>query len=460
MLSKPDLKTGTVIFFLIAFAALVRVLYSGIHPQIILTPDSAIYYDLAVKMFSEPSVKLLISPFKTPLYGLTIYSVMLLFNDKPALAGSPEFFNTSQHLIFFQQIIGITGVLILFSLAFRITKSGIFSSAIAFFHSVNLLNLPWERAMLSESLGTFWILVFTYILVLNIQKQKLINLICFFIISALGFLLRPAFVLIPIFGMFFIAVHTKKLDNLKISALVLFFYLTVIYFFTALNFQNWHYRGIQITGDINLLGKVLQYDLPTESVKDQTYFYQIVKDYRSRSLPLHPYRLLDYYDPGIYINFPKLENLRRFSRRIIADNIWVYLYKSAMLLPQALSQIDPAIGISGKTGGMNIISLLSFEQIFFGLLQLAGLINIVVLPYYLYKLFTKSLTLNGLIITAISALTVEQVFLSVFLSYEEYGRLITVVSPLILLTTFHWLKIMINKPGFWRFSSGRLGQIS
>ena len=350
---------------LVAIALIPRLLYAWYHPGIIFTPDSAIYYDFGRQLLSNFTVKFIFNPFKAPLYGIA------------------NFFSTPDILVILQMGIGILTTI----LVYRLSKNFL----VATLASWNMLVIPWERAILSEAFSTVWVLIFSYLFI------KKTNWGLFFVVCVTGLFLRTALMFLPIVALILLRKN-------KMAIISLLCYLAIIVGLIALNAVNWGYRGLQITSDINLFGKILQYNLPIESAKSHTYFYTIVSDYRTKNLELHPYKLLDYYDPDIYVNGQKLQELRAFTIQVLVNSLPRYIAGSLFDIPKALMEIDPYIESQP----------LGFLQKIYAILQ--------TIAFFVMLGGRKS-------VTWLFALT--QVLVAVFLSYGEYGRLISVVSPLI-----------------------------
>lgn len=429
-------KNFTAMIILLCAGVLARLMYGIYHPTMTITPDSAIYYDLASQLFTNPTINIVFNPFKSPLYGTLLHLLLrgLGYTSAPAM-GSPQFFTSMQYVLFVQGGIGIAGNIMLYLLMLRLHMRRTLAFTISLLLGVNMMLIPWEHTLLTETLGTFLIIFLTWTFVSLLKKTQWSSGILFLLTAACGLLLRPAFLTVPLVYLVLLIFYRRNFKTMFMVTIISVVYLSVAGILIMFNIKNWNYKGLQITADINLLGKILQYTLPIESAKTQGYFYEIVTEYRTRGLDLHPYRLLDTYDPTIYINGEKLLKLRAFTTTVLTNNLLPYATRTISDVPKVFGDLDPIIAIK-ETAPLSVP--MNMLQRFFLFFQKILIVIVVLVPIAIFPR-TRNAEVADHTAISMGVVSLGQVVLTSALVYEEYGRLISVIIPIATLSMFYGL---------------------
>lgn len=419
------------IIILILISICIRLIHALFQPHIALTPDSYEYYGYANNIALAPSVKLLIQPYRTPVYPFVILSTMVATGSVGAPVGSEGFERSTQLLMVLQSAAAIAGVMLLYALLRALSLSPRASLVISVVHSVNMMLIPWERTMLTESFAILWMIFYAYMIIQIIQKFTLMRISVLLMLSLTGLYLRPAFIFVPLFTfvLLFFLLRTVR-TKFKIACTLLI-YFGVIYLHINLNSVNWNFRGFQVIGEFNLLGRILQFELPIETGRQYEFFYKNVSDYRSRGGSPNPYRFIDTYDPTLSVNPARLTELTKFNHTVILSQLPKYIVQSISDIPRAFIEISPFIQARS--------TFLSLIQQTFRIFQSLLLLSIFAIPIAYRRLQLDPSKRNRVIIV-LCTLCTAQVVVSALFGYEDLGRLISPIIPLFMI----WLSALFT----------------
>lgn len=236
-----------------------------------------------------------------------------------------------------QAIMGIITSIILFNLTFYQTKSHIFAFLVGLGNSINLVQLYFESAILSETLTTFLLVLSLFLIYKILLSSKIINI--YFVL--LGFLsivlvfLRLVFFQLPIIYLAFFIYYLRRLRVGGVSrffpllsflapVLVVLFCLCIFHKITLGHCTPTVYTGIHLT---NKIGGFIELAPDDYNIIKETYL-----KYRAK-------RIEDTgsYADTIYYALPELIKLtgishiklsltlRKMSLYLIIHHPWLYL---------------------------------------------------------------------------------------------------------------------------------------
>lgn len=415
-----------------------RFIFSYYQPSIKLSSDSYEYFNYARNIYYRPSLKLLIQPYRTPIYAFIILGTQILTNSVDATIGTQAFQNSMMILMLIQSFFfGIIRCLLFYQLCRRIIQNDWLTYLLTLFFATSMTFMPWERVLLTESVAILWVLVYATVLIGCICKPKPMRYLFLAILSWIGFYIRPSLIIFSGISLIMLFVYQR---NLPIRTWVISSFLFVLLFLGIHKYINgafWGYNGLIMIGDTNLFGKILEYNLPIDSARDHTFFYSRLTEYRNRQGIPNPYRFYDTYDPGLSINMGRLADLRRFTLTVLAHNAPGYVYESFIRIPRAITDISDIIRI--PPGQSNILqNILARLQQMAQLVHAVTILSLAIVPIALIRLFRKissseaSASLLGLI-------ALLYIYAMVLFGYEDWGRLVVEVIPLVLIFTAYWL---------------------
>lgn len=391
--------------FWFSLALLVRILYGISAPTIIYGPDSSGYYSIGKEM-------VLVHPYRTPLYPFFIHAVFYSMGLGNIAEGAPGFDRALAVVVAIQMIIGAA--------AFAIFARSI-NKWLALFLVFDVFTFGWERSILTEGLAVSFMLITTAVLFHILQKPTKQKFIILFILFTLGFLLRPALLTIPIAALPILAWHfRKKTPVVMYSIVTLVCFLLVPLTYAQINKAVSGYNGIQIVGDIDILGRILETKLPIDSAKQYEYFYTTVRDYQTKNLTPHPFRFLEFYDPNIYGKMERFNELHRFNQTVILNNSPAFLLNMVKNITNVLLEINmftPAPPLlKALYGNMQYLTLL------------IPFLWIVEMLFWL-----KKPTRERSVIMLLGTIVMSQILLTAAVVYKDYGgqyqRLLAPIRP-------------------------------
>lgn len=408
------------------------------------TPDTHGYYKLERKLTDGKILNLVFNDERTPLYLIYLHFGMSLAGNYNPIYQSEEFYKGAYLVTSLQTILGILSILLIYITLMKIKVNPQKALLFSLFLSFNIMIFSWEKILLTESLTIFLLILTFYVavnlLISNTRPYKLLLIIC----SMTLFLLKPIYLGLPFLILFIYLLHNYQLAKIRFAAVFLIIYSALPLIYIGYNYLERNYPGINHTTDINLLGKIMQLNLPITNDNKFPYFYETLSDYRQKKLPLMPYRFLEYYDPQIYDHAEKLNSLSGFNANVISSNLISFLTRSALQIPSAMldnsETITSVIPLSGLT---SFIYLFIFK--FYKTVQYLTLVSI---PFFIISIFLFLKKRNNIRLSVIflaGLISFYQIVLSVLFSYGEFGRLIVVVQPLLYLFTFS------SCSQFWQF---------
>ena len=413
------LTKSTSITIVLIFAVVVRVLFAMYQPKPLITADSIGYYQLGVQMVENPRLETIISEFRTPLYPIFLASLskLLGFNDGSTIAD-------------IQQLVGVAGVIIFFSFLIRMGFSRKTTLIFSLLTAGNILVFYWERALVTEGLATTTFIMSLLIFAHTLQTPRTKNFILLWISYGINFLLRPAFVFLPVVTLpFLFIVFKRRSEKLKVFITLLMSCLVPALYIVG-NTVYHEYKGIQHVGDIDVLGRILEFDTPIEAGKAYSYFYESVTDYRNRKGNPMPFEFINTYDDSMYVNTTRMNELQGFTRSVVLGNLPSYVTDAFATIPSAMTDVSPFIKISDDS----IVFLHIFFSgllIFYRTLLPFTLVALFLYPIAMY-LFIKEKSTKRILLATLGSVILCQIFLTVLVVYkEDYGRLFASIQPLL-----------------------------
>lgn len=197
-----------------------------------------------------------------------------------------------------------------------------------------------------------------------------------------------------------------------------------------LNYYFHGYTGISQINEINLLGRILEFNLPVESGKSQSIYYNAVLENRRKNGLTMPYRFIDAYAPRTYVDTRLMSQLQRFDRVVIAANFPSYTVQAFSYIPKIFSDEPPFLAIDTKASA-GIAGFFAWAwNVSRGVWQL-GYLVFILWPVSVWLYFRKPST-PRMISVVLGAISVSQLLVIVFFDYYDagqYARLAAVIQP-------------------------------
>lgn len=412
-----------------------RIFYYFYNPNPIITPDTFGYQSRAVKLKTGNPLLVVFSDERVPLYPLTLSILtnpQVLMNPFQIPPSFPGF----EKIIFFQSLLGLGIVIVSVLILSLLSSPSWLTFIIGIVIGTNTTLLFYEHTILPETLATFLLSVFAYVTLLCIRKasgEHTFFLVC---VSLLLFLTKPIFILLPFPVFVFLALNQIDRRKLIHSSLSIIVYSLCIGVYIWGNGELHGYHGINHAGDINLLGRIIQFDFPIESENNVSFFAHKLIEYKALGLSKDPYRFLEWSDEAIYGTGWLLEDLRKFVGTTIRKNLFTYIQLSLPDIIPALITTDAIPNVYNRGG------TLSYETIFLNILdgiqttfRYTNLLLLFLFPLYgmsvLDSFFHKKqfLTYFGMLFV-LSGIAIYMALTAALGSYDSFGRLATPMLPI------------------------------
>lgn len=421
-------------------ALLVRIIYAIAAPAIYyFNADTIGYYNLGMELFTHPSLQTLITPYRTPVYPVFLNAVMYILGVGGTALGSPAFVWGAQFIVAIQMIIGALAFTALYHVLARLFP-GRARQLFAVFLLFDVLVIEWERALLTEGLAISVSLGMTAVLLHIILSPAGKKFALFWFLFVFGFLLRPSFIVYPIASLPLVAWYFRKHARVVFWACVTLAAAAAIPLtYARINYTNYNYFGIQFVGDIDVLGRILGFNIPIESAKNSTYFYTTVSDSRARNA-ISPtgFQFLEQYDPDIYGKAYRFIELQAFNRTVILHNLPLYVIKAMGTIPEILLEVCD-FTLVPPTSTQFLTRIVWVLQQGYGYAQYATLAVPFLWILMGIAFFVKPTRWHA-ITALIGTIAMSQIVLTALVVYKDiggqYGRVISVVQPHLFLFLF------------------------
>jgi hypothetical protein len=392
------MRNNVLLACILLISLLVRYLYGFYSPNFIIVPDSVDYWNFSQKILAPGGLSWIINPYRSPIYPIFLGVTRILFHTTTLEAAAP-------FIAIFQTIIGLCSLVLVYKISNNLL--------LTFLLGINPLLLAWERAVLTESLAIFWVLLFVYVC---LQPKK--NFVLLFFLSLIGYLLRPALIAIPLI---LVLVDYKK------GSLTVLCYVITLLFFVFCNTIIHQYQGLSRSTDYNQMAQILNWNLPvTQSQKVSQYFARTVTDYRQKNGFPMVYRFLETYDPAIYTNNQKLSELSRFTRHVIRSNLPLYIVRLVQQIPAAVTDVSVTITSELKTTP----KYANFFTVFMTLFRMFQFVLYGIgMMFTIIGIFQKHIPKRNLAI--IGCLILLLLITTLVFSSGEYGRLLAPTLALV-----------------------------
>lgn len=417
------------ILIIIFIAAVIRILYYYHFPGIQAQPDTWMYYYLGRQMMTGNFLKYFVNNERTPVYPLFLNMISYFSGSLGAPMPSDLFSIAMEKVILVQTLIGIIGISVFYITLRIIGLSAVKSFLITLFTSCNLLVFGWERILLTESLGTFFLIFLFFVIIRILKQDKVVDYIYLLFLLVAGFLLKPFYLFLPFFVFPVIVYYRRNKTALWGSIIVIAGFSLSVLFYIERNSRLFDYRGINKISEINMLGKILELNLNVEPAKEVPYLYNNVKEYRAKGGEPMPYRFLEKYyfydDPVLF------RELGKFNSLVIKGNFMNYFTGSLMQIPRGLVYMSELYILKRPRESILGDIFLNIAK-FYKIMQYLNFIIFFSFPVTLYSFITGK-SFRYAVLALLGVISLYQIFFSVFFSYGEFGRLISSGLPLIFL---------------------------
>lgn len=415
----------------LAIALGIRLLYIHNTTATVYVPDSAGYYGIGVDIFRHPGLAALVSQYRMPLYPIFTHFV------------------GASALTAVQTGIGLLGLVILFFILDELNVSVRLRTPFLLFIALDIMLFTNERTVLTETLTIFFLLVTTLVTIWTIKKPTIKNFLLVLGISIPSFLLRPTYILIPLPIVCCVILVHRKLYVVLCSVATILIFTLVPLSYRAANLSYHGYAGINETGEINILGRILYKNISIESAVGMPY-YREVSAYRKTPGPFdNPYIFLSMLDPNIYQDSKRMNGLQQFTIRIVTANFGEYAMSVFRDIPAALLAIQPPdvllLPQPSSVMGSFFHALTSFYQAS----EYFLLTFLVLYPIQILFTLQKPSRQNGMLL-ALGTIAAYQLGMTLFLGFGEFGRLITVAHPMLFLFCFLMIYKVLPHPQTFR----------
>lgn len=251
------------VFILLVLAIGIRIAFSNQTDPVTTFPDSVGYDQLGQTFLANPSFHTFITPFRMPVYPMLFALNRLLFPYPP----------TFEPIVILQTTLSIMLVVFTYITLKKIRVSTVLSLCASSILAIHPVLLSYEHVLLTESLSAS-LLGFSFLFLLwFVQTHSMRWLVYASLAISLAMGIRPSFLLIPFLFtplvLYGLLQERKPKQSWFVPLGILAFPLVLSGFYAVGNMALHGYLGLQYVKEINLMGKILQYNLPTDAFPNQ-----------------------------------------------------------------------------------------------------------------------------------------------------------------------------------------------
>ncbi len=426
----------------LVIAILTRIILAGTFPQLVIENDSADYYDVGRSILTYPSLSTIVNPHRTPIYPLFIASIVRIATGGFPDISSPAFTPGANMILLAQGVLGIVASLFWYKTLLLTGLSKRFAFYAYVLCAANIAVIAWERRLMTEGVAISWLLIVTYLSIRLLRTYSNILLVLLGVFSLIGFLLRPAFILIPP-ALFLSIVALRKTNFVRAMCAVLAVLFLIMPWAYANGNRLYHgYNGITYYSDINLLGIIMQTGIPLESGARYRDIYNALRTYQAKGDSLYVFDFISQYDRMIFVNMDKMSQLQGFTRSILKINTYRYLVSSLKAIPKTFSY-QYSLNLSASANTITRKLFKGLELMYDKTVYL----TIVLFPLYAGLLLSKNRknSMTGKSLHILGAVAITQSIMTAFFVYEADPLFKRMMAPVqyhviaFIFICFYWL---------------------
>jgi hypothetical protein len=433
MMGKNYIQQILWICSILAVAIGIRVLFTAKFGDYQMSGDTHSYY---LSILSMRETHTLVDPWRTPVYPLILESAFRL-NHVPLSPQLPSDFTYALlNLRIAQSVSGLIALILFYMLLVRLGFSVHGSGFLCLLLACQQTLLANEFSILTEAFSTFWLIIVIFLTVQLFKRFVLWQYALLSVLLIAGVFLRPIYIAFPLLITAVLYWYHQKKIVLVSGITTLCVYAIILFTYSQVNLTTFAYNGISRISDVNLLGKILLYNLPIAHAPDSDGVKAIVEDYRKTVNVIDPWQ--------VYVVNPKLyekeyaEPMAKFVRSVVLANIPAYLIGATREVPGAIVDYGDMI-YNFKYANPLFKTITNFYHF----LQYGTYMVFIISPWLIYKaLKERSVKSAGLLLLALVSL--YHIAFGVYLGYAEYGRHLSVAIPVM---------YAVSALGFWSIGS-------
>ncbi len=433
-------STLSLLLFLTAFSFVIRFYYSEMDTMYPIGADSVGYYELGIGMVRRPSLETIVTKYRTPFYPLFLVAMVHACGNAKTYT-LDDLHASADCIVRAQTVIGVLSVIVFYFLLKQMKIGKTVSVLTTMLLSWDIFVFAWEQFHRTETFSIFFLILTSFYAVRTIQNLRAIDLFLVWFWGTLGWLTRPSQILVPllayaIIGFRFLGNKRARGRGVWRAGVLVGFtllYLSVPAGYSLINRAYHGYAGISQVADIDMLGRILEFNLSIEAGREYPEYYEAVMAYRAHGGNPQPFRFIDWFDPLIYGDSEKMMRLRSFNRAIIGAHFGQYLRGALSNIPNTFTDIHFESKVHPKDGDL-------LSQLFYGIERLYTIVWMVcgypmlllspVVAFFIMRIRSVGWSVIAFFVgTYVSAVLLTVI--TVYVADSEYSRLMAPLHPMV-----------------------------
>lgn len=413
----------------------IRIMYALHSPLYLTTGDSVSYFLTAKKIVETKGV---VDPWRTPVYPMLLAVPYIVTARSLPQEISGRYTFGLEWVRVAQSIAMVIAALLLYVSCTYIGIGKPLSSVLAIIATSDVVLLLLEHAILTEAFSFLWltgVLLLELSLLRRLQRWKGFVMVFLWIV---GVFLRPSLIGIPVICVLFIMLRYKRTWVTLACLVALSIYAVSIQAYTHINVVQSGYRGISRIQDVNIWGKLLRMDIKDNDLGTSAMAQKAIAARRVNAV--HPFEIFRQY-PELYTK----ENapiFHEFIMSILKPRLGRYLWDSLLQVASVMTSKTVIIDTTATTGMFDrFFSLLTVVYTGISFILLFSLFG---LPMLVYRtLQRRTVESYGQLVTI--SIGIYHVVVSAGMAYDDFGRLLSVAKPFLLISTYLIFREVISK---------------
>lgn len=372
----------------------------------------------------------LADPWRLPVYPLIIRAAFMINGQN--ILREPNIFTYHTELWFMrvaQHVAGVATVILLWYFLMQAATPLWVTVAATGIVAIHPEIFAFERAILTESFYTVLLLGMLVLLQSLLRRYRVGLLLVLCVFCIVGVFLRPIMIGLPFIFFVFIGLRYRTRHVVVGVVVCTVLYVMALGVYSASNYRTAGYFGISRIGDVNLIGKILHYQLPIETIPDAGGAKEIIRSYRQDPRSPDPWGVLDRH-PELYRQ-KAFASISMFSRNVILGSWPLFVWRAVLDVPGSISVISQSAEF--PTGGNPLLQML------WAIGPYLVIVNWGIVPalgFLLYEAIRRRRPVSWSVLILV-ATCVYFIASTVTITYDDYGRILLVILPL-LCSLFFW----------------------
>ncbi len=334
-------------------------------PELHLNADSYSYYGLADNIRHSGNPAALVSDYRTPGYPLLLAAAMRPDSALGTALSQPDYGLRSVRLLFIQTVMGIATAGLTFYLLSLFPVPAWIRVTCALIVATNTSILFWEHHMMAEALASFLVAATVSGWAAAARGKRIWGVAVAFAAGTALVFTKPMFVGFPVLLLLSLGYAGFSSAVRKAGIVCGVVIVLLVAGYVGVNRVLNGYGGFTHTADVNMLGRILELELPATDSGDPEPFAGKVREYQREVGDTQPYRFMEWMGgPLVWEDKRTLNELAAYTNAFVRAHPVAYFSLTLKDVPMVLtnSGVLPLWFSYDAVGGPGILTWLAYAH--------------------------------------------------------------------------------------------------